>query len=112
MNSIPKEKRKSLILVILVTVGVLSGIWFGLVSMQKGSLKRVAADKTSASRKLSDMVKVIESADQVETELTETRATLTKVESGMASGDLLSWTINPAAVQACLQSGDSAVQPD
>jgi hypothetical protein len=94
MKNLPKAKRNSLILVILTTVGLMAGVWFGLISFQKGNLKRLATDKISAQRKLADMKKMIDSAEGVEIELADARKDLTNVENGMASGDLLSWTIN------------------
>jgi Tfp pilus assembly protein PilO len=94
MNSLSKEKRDQLVLVVLVTGCVLAALWFGLVRFQQQSLTALAQSKVTAEQKLEQVRQAIESADLLEAQVGETQQRLAKVEATMASGDLYSWTIN------------------
>lgn len=94
MNSVSKEKRSQLILVILLTAGVLTGIWFGVIRFQQQRLAGLAQSKLTAQTKLDQVRQAIDSADLIESHLTEARQRLSKLEMTMASGDLYAWTIN------------------
>jgi Tfp pilus assembly protein PilO len=94
MNSLSKEKRNQLVLVVLLTGCVLAGLWFGLIRFQQMKLDQLAQSKASAQQKLDQVRQAIETADQVEVCLKESSQRLSKIESTMASGDLYSWTIN------------------
>jgi Tfp pilus assembly protein PilO len=89
-----KQKRNHLILVALVTAGVLGALWFGLIGLQKESLKKVAERNSSAVSRLEEMKRAIKSADAIENELAEEWRKLETSEKQMASGDLYSWSIN------------------
>jgi len=89
-----KEKQQHLILVVLLTVGTVVGLWFGLIRSQKQSLRVLAAKKQIAKEKLLQVRRAIETADQTEQQLCEFKKQLDKSEEGMASGDLYSWSIN------------------
>lgn len=91
---ISKEKRNQLILVGLVTVGVLAGLWFGLIRAQQLKLEQLSERKQAADRKLKLVRETIENAGQIEASLQECSAKLAKVEEGMASGDVYAWAIN------------------
>ncbi|HWH71699.1 MAG TPA: hypothetical protein VNT26_20160 [Candidatus Sulfotelmatobacter sp.] len=94
MNKLSKEKRQQLVLVIMLIIGALAGLWFGLISSQNESVRKMADRKDNARRKLLLVKQTIENADQVEAQLGEASKRLTKLESGMASGDLYFWAIN------------------
>jgi hypothetical protein len=94
MNSLSKEKRDQLVLVVLLTCGVLLALWFGLIRFQQQSLGVLAQSKISAEQKLEQVRQAIETADLIEVRLKEAQQRLAKVESSMASGDLYSWTID------------------
>ena len=93
MNKISKEKQQQLVLVILVTVLALAGVWFGLISSQKQNLRKVAERKVEARKKLQLVKQAVESADEINSQLSDARKRLDKAEEGMASGDLYSWAI-------------------
>jgi Tfp pilus assembly protein PilO len=93
IRKLSKEKRQQLILVVLGTVLVVSGLWFGLIHTQQGKLKQIAQKKIEEQKKLDQVRKAIQSADQVEQQLCEARKILDKDEESMATGDLYSWTI-------------------
>jgi Tfp pilus assembly protein PilO len=94
MNSLSKEKRNQLVLVVLGTACVLLAVWFGLIRFQQQSLSVLAQSKIAAQQKLEMVKQAIESADLLEAQLGETQQRLSKVESTMASGDLYAWTID------------------
>jgi hypothetical protein len=94
MNSLSKEKRNQLVLVILLTGCVLAGLWFGLIRFQQLRLEQLAQTKQIAAQKLDQVKQAIETADVVEAQLREASQRLAKIEGSMASGDLYSWTID------------------
>lgn len=94
MKSLSKEKRNQLVLVAIITAGVLASIWMGVIRAQQQRLQTLAKSKVAAQTKLDQVRQAIESADLIETQLTEAGRRLSKVETTMASGDLYAWTIN------------------
>src|SRR2546421_490432 len=93
MNKLSKEKRKRLLLVVIITLEFVGGIWCGVINFQKLSLKSLAERKITAMAKLDQMKKAIGSSEQLESQMEQARASLGKLEDSMASGDLLAWTI-------------------
>ena len=93
-KKLPKEKRSQLILVILVTVGVLVGLGFGLIRAQFDGLSELASKNTAAKVKLSQMRDAVQNAAKYEANVTEYRKKLTEMESDIATGDLYAWVIN------------------
>ena len=66
MKSVSKEKRSQLILVVLLTAGVLAGIWFGVIRFQQQRLATLAQSKIIAQNKLDQVRQAIDSADLIE----------------------------------------------
>lgn len=94
MKNLSKEKRNQLILVVLGTVGILAGIWLGLINSQQEALRALAASQQTARGKLQQVRQTIEVAEAIESHLQQGNAQLASIEAGMASGDLYSWAIN------------------
>lgn len=94
MNSLSKEKRNQLVLVVLVTGCLLVGLWFGLIRFQQDSLTVLGQSKIASEQRLDQVRQAIDAADQIESQLADAQQRLAKIESTMASGDLYSWTIN------------------
>lgn len=94
MKNYSKEKQKQLVLTILVTGMVLCGLWFGLIRMQKQSLRNLGERRTAAAQQLEKVKHAIANADQLEADLAEAERQVTKLEEGMATGDLYAWAIN------------------
>lgn len=92
--NLPKDKRNQFVITVGVTLGVLVGLWFGLIHFQQLKLKAIADARASADRKCAMMENAIKNAGQVEADLAESGAKLKALEAGMASGDLYSWVIN------------------
>ncbi len=94
MNHLSKEKRTQLLLVVVLTVSVLAGLWFGLIRLQQQHLDVLGQNKTAAEDKLLQIKQAIDTSDLVESQLADVSKRLAKIESSMAAGDLYSWTIN------------------
>ena len=94
MKKLSKEKRNQLILVFLLVGGVLAGLWFGLIEVQRKTLANLASDRAGVDRRLRQVTETISGADQVEDQLAEQGERLEKVEIEMATGDLYSWAID------------------
>ena len=94
MNKIRAEKKKQLLMVLVGTGAILAGIWFGLISGQKDTLRALDSRKAGLEKKNDQMQTTLKSATRVQAELAESDTRLAKMETGMASGDLYSWAIN------------------
>src|SRR2546423_15605237 len=94
MNKLSKEKRKRLVLVMLVSLMMMGGLWFGLINSQKQTMQDIATRKAAAEKNLKQIKHTVENADKVEADLADTQVKLAKLEEGMASGDLYFWAIN------------------
>ncbi len=93
MRRLSKQKKQQLLLTVLVTLTVLTGIWFGLIRVQQQSIVKVK-EKTVAARKQLDSVKTtITRAEEIEASLTQGREVLSQIEENMADGDLYAWLI-------------------
>jgi len=93
-SKLPKEKRKNLVLVVLVTLAILAGLGFGLIRPQYNSLKRLAGDKVKAEKQYQQMQAAVQHADQLVAELNWAKTALGTMEKDVASGDLYSWVIS------------------
>jgi hypothetical protein len=94
MNKLSKEKRNQLVLVVLLTIGALAGLWFGVIRFQKESLRDLDKRTQNAHQQLKDVREAIANADRIEAQLGENSVRLAKLEESMASGDLYSWAFN------------------
>jgi Tfp pilus assembly protein PilO len=93
MNKLLKEKRDRIILVVLGTVFLIAGVWFGLIKSQRGTLEKYTRDSLQAQEKVTNAKRRIEKEKQIQAELDLAGQELKTIEDGMASGDLYSWLI-------------------
>jgi len=77
---------------VLITVAVLSLIYFGLISSRYASLSTIADNRRTAGDKLQKIETTIRNAGLTAEELTNVTLALSRAETDMASGDLYSWT--------------------
>jgi Tfp pilus assembly protein PilO len=89
-----KEKRNHLILVVIGTLAVLSGLGFGLIKAQREALVQAEARQETARAKLKEMQEAVKRAGLVESVQTQVAQLLTEKESAMAADDLYSWMYN------------------
>ena len=90
-KKLPQEKKNQFVLVIIVTIGVLSALGFGLIQFQYRNLKNIAVKQAAAEKKLKSMQTAVKQSDQLEAELVANRKTLEGLEEDLASGDLYAW---------------------
>jgi len=93
-SKLSKEKKTQLVLVILLTLGALNGLGFGLIRLQYANLKRLAERHATADHKLQQMRDTVKHSDSLSASLADAKATLNDMETDMASGDLYSWVVN------------------
>ena len=91
MNKLSKEKRTHLVLVILITIVVLAGLWFGLINLQQQKLRALDDKKTSTRAKLDRVEQAVKNAETLEADVAQTTKQLAQLEDDMAPGDALSW---------------------
>lgn len=94
MKKMSPAKRRQVLLILLVTGGVLAGLWFSLVSAQNRGLVELDRSIKAMEDKLHTTRKTLQGAAQLETELTAASTQLEQLEEDMASGDLYASLIN------------------
>lgn len=94
MNKISKEKRDKMILVVMLTVGIIAGLWFGLISHQNSKSAQLTRKITNLEEQIKLVQKTVADANKVASDLEGCSEKLNTVENGMASGDLFSWMVS------------------
>jgi hypothetical protein len=94
MNKLSKEKKMQLVLVTIATAGAITGLWMGLLSLQKDKIRDISARITSTDAQIKKVQKVVIGAAQVEQSLKDSEAKLSAIEDTMPSGDLYSWMVS------------------
>lgn len=84
-SKLPKEKRKHLVLVGLVTLTALCGLGFGLIKSQYSNLSGLADKQAEAEQKLHEMRKDLKDAERLQADLVQAKVKLAAQETGMAS---------------------------
>jgi hypothetical protein len=91
MKGLSKEKRDQLILTGLLTVALLVGLWYGLISLQQQKIKSIAQKIVEQKGKVEGAEKLIRLAPDLQARLETAQDKLKGIEQGMASGDMYSW---------------------
>jgi len=94
MKKQPLDKRSKLLGVIGLTLVIMVGLWFGLISPQTDKLKAMRDRKAAAARKLQQVNTALGNAPAVKIQLNKELGVLNQLEGKMASGDLNSWAFN------------------
>src|SRR4051794_36582526 len=94
MNKLSKEKRTKIVLVLILTVGVIAGLWFGLISYQKSKLGQVSQKIDDLKGQIANIQKTVADAKKLEADLASCSEKLDQIENTMASGDLFSWMVS------------------
>jgi len=90
-NKLSGQKRKEMILVVLLTVGILAALGFGLIKYQFGVLAGLQDKQAAVNRRLDEMHNMVRRASLTEDELAISRQRLSKLEEDMPSRDLYFW---------------------
>lgn len=93
MKNLPKEKRDRIILVILGSLAIAAGLYYGLISSQRKTLEESAKTAVLQENKLRSAQRLVGNISQVEKNLDQVTTHLRAIEATMASGDMYSWVI-------------------
>jgi Tfp pilus assembly protein PilO len=93
MKNLPKEKRDRLILLVMGTLVVVVGLYYGLITMQQKSLQETAKKKIEHETKLGNGQRIVGNSAKVQEALDAGLAKVKAIESTMPSGDIYSWII-------------------
>jgi hypothetical protein len=94
LKKLPQDKRNKLLAVVVGTLAILVGLYFGLIKHQEQTLSLLAQKKVAVEVKHRQMLEAIKHAQQIETDLVIAKKTLADAEADIASGDLYSWVVN------------------
>jgi Tfp pilus assembly protein PilO len=93
-KKLPRDKRNQLIAVVVGTLVVLAGLYFGLIEHQKQNLVHLKQKKVAVEARHRQVLDAIKHAHQIEADLAAAKKALADSEADIASGDLYSWVIN------------------
>ena len=94
MARLSKEKRNRLILVIILTIALGVGLWYGIITTRKERLEETKASIRAAIDRLEKAKTLVKQADKAEAQLAAAMNKLKVVEDSMASGvDHYTWAI-------------------
>ena len=90
-----RKTRLHLIIVAVVTLAVIAGLWFGLITMQQDKIKEIARKSKIVQEEIDKMQSVVTAAGQVQDELAAATNKINspKSKTTMPSGDLFSWIV-------------------
>ncbi len=94
MARLSKEKRDKLILVVIFSISICIGLWYGIISTRKERLAETKASIRAAINKLEKAKTLVKQADKAEAQVVAAINKLKVVEDTMASGvDHYTWAI-------------------
>ncbi len=94
MSRLSKEKRDKLILVVIFSISICIGLWYGIISTRKERLAETKASIRAAINKLEKAKTLVKQADKAEAQVAAAINKLKVVEDTMASGvDHYTWAI-------------------
>ena len=93
MARLSKEKRDKLILVVILSISICVGLWYGIITTRKDRLAETKANIRAAITKLEKAKTLVKQADKAEAQVAAAINKLKVVEDTMASGDYYTWAI-------------------
>ncbi len=93
MARLSKEKRDRLILVVILTIALSVGLWYGIITTRKERLAETKAAIRAAIDKLEKARNLVKQTGRAEAQVAEAVNKLKVVEDAMASGDYYTWAI-------------------
>jgi hypothetical protein len=91
MKKLPPAKRNQLIMVILATVGLLSGVYFLLIQTEKQQNIKLAHDTNDKKAELEKITTSIKQAALTDTKLADMTVQLDHAEQDVVTGDVYAW---------------------
>lgn len=92
MKWLPKERQTAFFSVVIVTVLILVGLYFGLIQSQQRAVAAAIVKKADAEKQLKTIETTIKNADADANKFAEITKELSAAETDMASGDLVFWS--------------------
>jgi len=92
-KKLSKEKKNQLVLVALVTLVLMVGLGYGLITFQLGYVRALEQQKVEADKSSKRMMSTIESAEAVEVQLNVAGKELNTQEDAMVTGDKFAWLV-------------------
>jgi Tfp pilus assembly protein PilO len=83
MNKLSKEKQTQLALVAILTLGVIAGVWFFVITGQSAKLKKYGEAAAKVQKEIDEARKLAKRKDEIEAKLQEKTAVLTAIEEQM-----------------------------
>ena len=93
MTKLSKDKQKELVLAVIMTLGVLAGLYFMLIRGQLDSLRTLKDRTVKRTADLERIQSTKANSTQIEAELAQVSKQLESAEENMASGDYYSTMI-------------------
>ncbi len=93
MARLSKEKRDRLILVIILTIAICVGLWYGIITTRKERLEEAKVSMRASIDKLEKARILVKQSDRAESQVATAVDKLKVVEDSMASGDYYTWAI-------------------
>lgn len=93
MKRLSKDKRDRLILVVVGTLAIIIGLWYGLITQQRKALDRIAERAREQEQKVKNGQRLVASSADLQQSVEKANAKLRAIEQTMASGDMYSWII-------------------
>jgi hypothetical protein len=93
MAKLSKDKRDRLILVMIGTIAVLAGLWYGVIKTRQEAIEDNKRRLLAAIDNLDKATKRVKQAEKVEAELEAATRKLKAIEDTMASGADYSWAL-------------------
>jgi hypothetical protein len=91
MNRLSKEKRNQVVLVGIVTLGVLAGLYMGLIRFQQSNLAELRSQQKTTNDKLSQIGDAIRNNTRIESDLAAATNALGEKEADMIEDDAYLW---------------------
>jgi Tfp pilus assembly protein PilO len=92
MKRLPAAKRNQLIMVVLATIALVSGVYFLLISPQKNKIENIANSTRNEQDNLDRMKDIIRKGQDTASKLKDMSLQLNQAEEDLASGDVYEWT--------------------
>jgi len=94
VRKLPKEKRNTLILVVVGTLVTVGALYCLVMSHQNENLVVLATKKSDIQANQRRILEAIRRAGAIDADLANAQKELAKAEADIASGDLYSWVFN------------------
>ncbi len=94
MIKLSKEQQKQLIFIVVGTLVVVGGLWYGVIGVQADALAQTIKKKSDAESKLSKFQLYVTNAPIIQSNLVTAATRLKSLEDEMPSGDIYSWFVD------------------